>query len=82
MFVYVCIYIQQQLAGQVLTQFKENPEAWNHVDAILEFSRSQNTKFFALQILETLIKTRWKALPREQCEGWSISGNGCTMSSQ
>jgi exportin-1 len=25
-----------------------------------------NTKFFALQILESLIKYRWKALPREQ----------------
>ena len=28
-----------------------------------------SAQFFALQILENLIKTRWKILPREQCEG-------------
>ena len=27
------------------------------------------TKYFGLQILEQLIQTRWKALPRDQCEG-------------
>uniref|UniRef100_A0A8B9JNP1 Exportin-1 n=1 Tax=Astyanax mexicanus TaxID=7994 RepID=A0A8B9JNP1_ASTMX len=26
-------------------------------------------KYYALQILETVIKTRWKILPRNQCEG-------------
>lgn len=60
---------QHQLSQQVLTQFKENPEAWTRVDSILEFSSNQETKYFALQILETLIRTRWKALPREQCDG-------------
>lgn len=30
---------------------------------------SPSLQYFALQILETLIRTRWKALPREQCEG-------------
>ena len=57
------------MAGQVMAKFRENPDAWTQVDAILEFSGSQYTKFFALQILEALIKTRWRALPREQCEG-------------
>lgn len=52
-----------------MTKFRENPDAWTQVDAILEYSGSQYTKFFALQILEALIKTRWRALPREQCEG-------------
>lgn len=28
-----------------------------------------NLQYFALQVLETVIKTRWKVLPREQCEG-------------
>jgi len=60
---------QQQLAGQVLTQFKEHPESWTKVDTILELSTNQKAKYFALQILETLIRTKWKALPREQCEG-------------
>uniref|UniRef100_A0A915CX89 Importin N-terminal domain-containing protein n=1 Tax=Ditylenchus dipsaci TaxID=166011 RepID=A0A915CX89_9BILA len=38
-------------------------------DAILESSNFLETKYFGLQILEQLIQTRWKALPREQCEG-------------
>lgn len=48
---------------------KEHPDAWTRVDTILEFSNNQQTKYFALQILEQLIKTRWKVLPRNQCEG-------------
>ena len=35
----------------------------------MEFSNNQQTKYFALQILESVIKTRWKVLPRNQCEG-------------
>lgn len=31
--------------------------------------QNQETKFYALQILEQVIKTRWKVLPRNQCEG-------------
>ena len=39
------------------------------MDTILEFSTNQQTKYYALQILESVIKTRWKVLPRDQCEG-------------
>ena len=35
----------------------------------MEFSNNQQTKYYALQILESVIKTRWKVLPRNQCEG-------------
>lgn len=28
-----------------------------------------SSQYYALQILETVIKTRWKILPRNQCEG-------------
>jgi len=52
-----------------LTTLKEHPDAWTRVDTILEFSSNQQTKYYALQILEQVIKTRWKALPRVQCEG-------------
>jgi len=38
----------------------------------LEFSKCQETKYYALQILEKAIKTRWKALPKEQCEGMKL----------
>jgi exportin-1 len=53
----------------VLTTLKEHPDAWTRVDSILEFSTNTQTKYYALQILEHVIKTRWKALPRAQCEG-------------
>ncbi|KAI9209722.1 CRM1 C terminal-domain-containing protein [Polychytrium aggregatum] len=61
--------VEQQQANKVLTQFKEHPDAWSRVDGILEKSTLTETKFIALQILETLIGTMWKALPPEQREG-------------
>ncbi|XP_035225153.1 exportin-1-like, partial [Stegodyphus dumicola] len=68
-----CMYTgegaQQKIAQEVLTALKEHPDAWTRVDAILEFSKNQQTKYYGLQILENVIKTRWKVLPRNQCEG-------------
>lgn len=61
--------IEQKLAEKILSALKEHPDSWTRVDSILEFSSSQQTKYFALQILEVLIKTRWKVLARPQCEG-------------
>ena len=52
-----------------MTKLKEHPQAWTRVDTILEFSSNQETKYYALQILEAVIKTRWKTLPRENWEG-------------
>lgn len=37
-------YTQQQIAQQVLTQFREHPDAWTQVDTILELSQNQETK--------------------------------------
>ncbi|KAK9879853.1 hypothetical protein WA026_008357 [Henosepilachna vigintioctopunctata] len=59
----------QRIAQEVLTTLKEHPDAWTRVDTILEYSNNQQTKYYALQILEQVIKTRWKVLPRNQCEG-------------
>ncbi|XP_017781771.1 PREDICTED: exportin-1 [Nicrophorus vespilloides] len=59
----------QRVAQKVLTTLKEHPDAWTRVDTILEYSSNQQTKYYALQILEQVIKTRWKVLPRNQCEG-------------
>lgn len=59
----------QRVAQEVLTTLKEHPDAWTRVDTILEYSCNQQTKYYALQILEQVIKTRWKVLPRNQCEG-------------
>lgn len=59
----------QKTASTLLARFKENADSWTKVDAILEFSEQMETKYFGLQILEQLIQTRWKALPRDQCDG-------------
>jgi exportin-1 len=67
------IFIQQRQASEVLNVLRDHPDAWTKVDSILEFSKCQETKYFALQILEKAIKTRWKALPKEQCEGLGFS---------
>lgn len=68
-----CMYTEdgqrQRMAQEVLTTLKEHPDAWTRVDTILEYSSNQQTKYYALQILENVIKTRWKVLPRPQCEG-------------
>jgi exportin-1 len=56
------------MAQEVLTRFKDHPDAWTRVDKILEHAKSSNTKFFALQVLDPVIQYRWKALPRDQCD--------------
>lgn len=60
---------QHEVAKKVLQQLKEHPDSWMKVDSILEGTNNQETKFYALQILENVIKTRWKLLPQEQREG-------------
>lgn len=52
-----------------MKQLQEHPDSWMRVDAILEQSKSQQTKFFGLQIMEGVVKTRWGALPDEQRTG-------------
>uniref|UniRef100_A0A453MKP6 Importin N-terminal domain-containing protein n=1 Tax=Aegilops tauschii subsp. strangulata TaxID=200361 RepID=A0A453MKP6_AEGTS len=42
---------------------------WLQVVHILQNSQNLNTKFFALQVLESVIKYRWNALPVEQRDG-------------
>ncbi|KAK2708809.1 hypothetical protein QYM36_014432 [Artemia franciscana] len=59
----------QKLASELLTTLREHTEAWTRVDTILQYSSNQQTKYYALQILEQTIKIRWKILPRNQCEG-------------
>ncbi|KAH0271448.1 hypothetical protein KCU71_g18736, partial [Aureobasidium melanogenum] len=49
--------------------FKENPDAWLMVDKILQDAQYPQTKFLGLQVLDNVIMTRWKVLPREQCQG-------------
>ncbi|KXZ44730.1 hypothetical protein GPECTOR_63g55 [Gonium pectorale] len=60
---------QRAAAEKLLLEFQEHPQAWTRVDTILETSQSQPTKYFALQILESVIRFKWGALPLEQREG-------------
>lgn len=60
---------QRTLAQRILVVFQENDTAWSKVDSIIRSTQYDNTKYYALQILEQAIKKQWKILPREQCDG-------------
>ncbi|WPH01887.1 Hypothetical protein R9X50_00474100 [Acrodontium crateriforme] len=60
---------QQKQAQATLNQFKENPDAWLMVDKILQDAEYPQTKYLGLQVLDSVIMTRWKVLPRDQCQG-------------
>ncbi|KAG6523475.1 hypothetical protein ZIOFF_013334 [Zingiber officinale] len=60
---------QRSAADQILRELQNNPDTWLQVVHILQNSQNLNTKFFALQVLENVIKYRWNALPAEQRDG-------------
>nr|POE52105.1 exportin-1 [Quercus suber] len=60
---------QQKEAQASLNQFKENPDSWLLVDKILQDAQYPQTKYLGLQVLDSVIMTRWKVLPRDQCQG-------------
>lgn len=43
-------FMQRAAAEQVLKAFQEHPDAWTRVDTVLEKAKTQQTKFFALQV--------------------------------
>ncbi|GIX63748.1 exportin 1, putative [Babesia caballi] len=53
----------REVAHKILEQFRNLPESWKHVAVILAHSSNVNTKFFALQVLQGCIQTRWNVLP-------------------
>ncbi|CAE5965940.1 unnamed protein product [Arabidopsis arenosa] len=56
-------------ADTILRDLKANPDTWLQVVHILQNTSSTHTKYFALQVLEGVIKYRWNALPVEQRDG-------------
>ncbi|CAJ2650851.1 unnamed protein product [Trifolium pratense] len=60
---------QRTAADQILRELQNNPDMWLQVMHILQKTQNLNTKFFALQVLEGVIKYRWNALPAEQRDG-------------
>lgn len=60
---------ERSAADQILRDLQNNPDMWLQVVHILQNTKNLNTKFFALQVLEGVIKYRWNALPVEQRDG-------------
>jgi len=60
---------QRKVAHEVLNQVKNHPDSWQVVDTVLSTSQSADTKFFALQVLNNVISTRWRLLPEQQRTG-------------
>eukprot|EP00397_Hematodinium_sp_SG-2012_P001766 GEMP01001771.1.p1 GENE.GEMP01001771.1~~GEMP01001771.1.p1 ORF type:complete len:1108 (+),score=186.25 GEMP01001771.1:155-3478(+) len=60
---------ERTCANKVLNDLKSSEGSWRIVDTILAQSTDVNTKFFALQILEETIATRWKMFSAEEQRG-------------
>ncbi|CAA2968069.1 EXPORTIN 1A [Olea europaea subsp. europaea] len=60
---------ERTTADHILRDLQSNPDMWLQVVHILSNTQNLNTKFFALQVLEGVIKYRWNALPIEQRDG-------------
>ncbi|CAK9172472.1 unnamed protein product [Ilex paraguariensis] len=60
---------ERNAADHILRDLQTNPDMWLQVVHILSNTQNLNTKFFALQVLEGVIKYRWNALPVEQRDG-------------
>ncbi|PON41471.1 Coatomer beta subunit [Parasponia andersonii] len=60
---------ERTAADQILRDLQNNPDMWLQVVHVLQNTKNLNTKFFALQVLEGVIKYRWNALPVEQRDG-------------
>ncbi|KAJ0547066.1 putative importin-beta domain, armadillo-like helical, exportin-1/Importin-beta [Helianthus annuus] len=60
---------ERTAADHILRELQNNPDMWLQVVHILSNTQSLNTKFFALQVLEGVIKYRWNVLPVEQRDG-------------
>ncbi|KAK2195387.1 bifunctional Exportin-1 [Babesia duncani] len=60
---------KREVAHKILEEFRTNPDTWKHVAIILSKSNNSNSKFFALQVLQNCIQTRWNILPPEERAG-------------
>ncbi|XP_065854585.1 protein EXPORTIN 1A isoform X2 [Euphorbia lathyris] len=60
---------ERAAADRILQELQSNLDMWLQVVHILQHTENLNTKFFALQVLEGVIKYRWNALPVGQRDG-------------
>ena len=54
--------LQRQSANQLLDQFQKLDESFKYCEFILNNTKSNNTRVFALNILESFIKEKWNLL--------------------
>lgn len=59
----------RETAHKILEQFRTMPDTWKHVATILSHSHNANTKFFAIQVLQACIQSRWNVLPPDERMG-------------
>jgi len=58
---------QRAVSNKILSEIKEQPQAWSRCEEILlSNATSLNTKFFALSIYDSVSASRWMELPREK----------------
>ena len=50
--------LQRQASERVLQKLQEHPDAWTRVDSVLEHSKSQQAKYYALQACHASIAAR------------------------
>lgn len=58
--------VERKQAEQVLETFQADPAAWLRVAPVLQASTVPQSKFLALNVLDKLVRTRWKLLPADQ----------------
>lgn len=54
------------LANTTLMRMQESLDLWTKAGEIIEQSKVDQSRFFALSILDVAIKTRWKVMPQEE----------------
>ncbi len=57
--------VQRQASERILQKLQEHPDAWTRVDSILEHSKSQQAKFYALQARHL---SRLRPTSRQSCD--------------
>lgn len=65
---------QRQASERVLQKLQEHPDAWTRVDSVLEHSKSQQAKFYALQVYCAVWSSYWQLILK--CR-WSLRDSPC-----
>lgn len=73
------VIMQRAAAENILKALQEHQDSWQKVDAILETSTNQQTKFFALQVSRVTLNSCAVVLLDIQ-KDWYIATAACALS--